>query len=489
VFADGHHSIVAGKRRFGAPSVRAQLMSSPAGEHLQHERIEQLTPDGVQLEHAAADQTIDRRLPARERGLGPRVARGAAAAAARRTAFADVALAVWTSRLAVWFVSIYAVLTVGFRPTGGAPHTGAPLGNLGQLIFGLAQRWDGVFYLSIADHSYNSAAISAFFPFYPLTIKAVGVVTGSSLIAGIAISLTSFAVALYLLHRLVTLELGAEHARTAVLVLAFFPTSLFFSAVYPEALLLALTIGAVYAARTGHWAWAGILGALSAATHNAGILVAIPIALLYLYGPRADRDRPVEPSTIRWLPRYHPRLNFLWIALIPLGLVAFLAYMGVEHGDALRPFQANTTFWHRHFVLLGGIPGIVSVVWHGLHTIASAPPSLLFPATDGPYRGAAINIVDATALIFALFATIGVIRRLPAAYSLYTVVSLAVFISAPKASEPLASLPRYILVLFPLQMALARWLDERKWLGVWLACSGLALGAASMQFATGRWVG
>jgi hypothetical protein len=424
-----------------------------------------------------------------ERASGPRVAgRVAAIVDARRTAFADVWLALWTSRLAVWLAAVYAVLAVGFRPTGGAPHTGAPFGNFGELVFGVAQRWDAAFYLSIAGHSYHSVPLSAFFPLYPLTIKAVGVLSGSLLIAGIAVSLISFAVALYLLHRLVTLELGGEHARTAVLVLAFFPTAMFFSVVYPQALLLALTIGAVYAARTGHWAWAGILGALASATHNSGVLVAIPIGLLYLYGPRADRDQPLEASTTRWRPRYRPRLDFLWLALVPLGLVAFFAYMGIEHGDALRPLHVNDTFWHRHFELFGGITGIVSVVWHGLHTIASAPPDRLFPATNGPYRGAAVNMVDAAALIFALFATIGVIRRLPFAYSAYTVVSLAIFTSAPKPTEPLMSLPRFILVLFPLWMSLALWLDKRGRAGVWIACSGIALGAASMQFATGRWV-
>ena len=244
--------------------------------------------------------------------------------------------------------------------------------------------------------------------------------SGSLMMAGIAISFVSFAVALYLLHRLVTIELGGEHARTAVLVLAFFPTALFFSAVYPESLLLALTIGAVYAARTGHWAWAGVLGAFASSAHNSGVLVAIPIALLYLYGPRADRERPPTPPAGRWRPRYRPRLDLLWLALVPLGLVAFFAYMGIAHGDALLPLHVNDTIWHRHFSLLGGITGVAGVVWHGFHTVASAPPDQLFPATNGPYRAAAINMVDAAALLFALVATIGVVRRLPFAYSAYS---------------------------------------------------------------------
>jgi hypothetical protein len=127
-------------------------------------------------------------------------------------------------------------------------------------------------------------------------------------------------------------------------------------------------------------------------------------------------------------------------------------------------------------------------VSHGFHTIASAPSERLFPATNGPYRTAATNMIDAGALIFALVATVGVVRLLPFAYSAYTVISLALLVSAPKAVEPLASLPRYILVLFPLQIWVAVWVDRRRWGLPWVAASAVLLGAFTMQFATGRWV-
>lgn len=403
--------------------------------------------------------------------------------------------ALWTSRLAVWLAGIYGMLAVGYRPTGGAPHTGAPLGSLGELLFGGAARWDATFYLSIAEHSYHAGTVTAFFPLYPLTIAGANTVVGSALMSGILVSLAALAVGLYLLYRLAALELGERHARTTVLVLAFFPTSLFFSADYPEALLLALTVGAVYAARTGHWAWAGVAGALASATHNSGVLVAIPIVLLYLYGPRADRDL-VAPEAgrsrcgrSRWLPRYKPRLDMLWVLLAPLGLIAFLAYMGVEFGDALRPLHVNNTLWHRHFEPLGGLIHLPHVLWHDLERAGSAPPGELFPATNGPYRGAAANFVDVGALILAVAATVGVVRRLPSAYSAYTIVALVVYASAPKSHEPLLSLPRFVLVLFPVQMAIARWADQRPGRrAAWLGCSGVALGVLSLQFATGRWV-
>jgi hypothetical protein len=216
--------------------------------------------------------------------------------------------------------------------------------------------------------------------------------------------------------------------------------------------------------------------------------VAIPIALLYLYGPRGDREPP-SARKAWWRPRYGLGWGLLWVALVPAGLAAFFYYLGAAHGSMWEALEVNDKLWHRHFALLGGMSGIVGVMGHSLRVVASAPPGKLFPATNGPYRGAGVNMVDAAALVFALVGTVGVIRRLPPAYGAYTAVTLVVLTSAPKATEPLVSLPRYILVLFPLQMWVAAWLHQRVRLGVWLACSGMALGAASMQFATGRWVG
>ncbi len=469
------------------------------------ELVESPASNGLAAGQTVPDEAAARRPPrARRTARAPIAARLRATAAPRRAALGDVWLALWTSRLAVWLAGMYAILKFGYQAPGGVPHRGTPFGHLGQLLFGPAERWDGGFYVQIAVYGYHRAVLGAFYPFYPLTVRWVNVVLGTPLLAAVIVSIASFAVALYLLHRLVTLELGAQHARTAVLVLAFFPTALFFSTAYPEALLLALTIGAVYAARTGHWTRAGVLGGLAAATHNAGILVLIPLALLYLYGPRADRE-PSDPevsvhgprgerapsdaaSGLRWRPRHPPRADLLWLALVPLGLIAFLAYMGIEYGDALRPLHLNETVWHRHFVLLGGLTGIFGAVGHSLKTIATVPPGQLFAATNVAARLAASNIVDAAALVVALLATIGVIRRLPLAYSAYTVLSLVLLVSAPKSGEPLVSFPRYVLLLFPLQMAIAAWVDRRGWAGVWLACSGIALAALTMQFATGGWV-
>lgn len=407
---------------------------------------------------------------------------------ARRAALSDTWRALWSSRLLVWAAGVYGILAVGFRPGLVTAHDLAPFGTLGNILVGPAARWDAGWYVSIANHPYDSAQQAAFFPLYPLAIRAVAAVTGSPLLVGVVIAVLAFAVALYLLHRLTALELGAEYAGPAVFALAFFPTALFFSAVYSESLLLALTIGAVYAARRGRWAWAGVLGALASGTRNTGVLILLPLAILYLYGPRADRPPAARPLPA-WRPRHKLRPDVLWLGLVPAGLGAYLLYMGLAHGDALLPLHANETYWYRHFGLLSGIPKGISAFWDSLHTIGRASGGQFFDATNGPLRYAAGNLVDIWFLLFALLATVGVLRRLPFAYGAYCLASLAMIVSAPHLKEPLASLPRYVAVLFPVQMWLALWCAQRRGRPlVWLGASAIALGAFSSQFATWRWV-
>ena len=153
------------------------------------------------------------------------------------------------------------------------PALTQPLGGLGDVLLSPLARWDAVWYLSVADSGYEGADSprTAFFPLYPLLSRAVGELGGGSqaavLLASFAVSLAALFVALALLHRLTALELGRRAAGPAVLLLCAFPASLFLGAPYSESLFLAASIGAFYAARTGHWAWAGVPPAAAASAH------------------------------------------------------------------------------------------------------------------------------------------------------------------------------------------------------------------------------
>ncbi|WP_041731170.1 mannosyltransferase family protein [Conexibacter woesei] len=400
--------------------------------------------------------------------------------------------AFWTSRVAVWAAGLLGVLWLGqapgaetFDPTGVT----RPFSRFADLLLAPAARWDAVWYLSIADDGYSSAADhakAAFYPLYPLLAKVVGWLFGSALLGGLVVSLACFFGALVLLHKLARIELGERDARTTILLVAFFPSAFFFSAVYAESLFLLLSVGTLLAARQGRWAAAGAVGALAALTRNSGVILLLPVLLLFLYGPRADRE--AAGGGPWWKPRYAITPQILWLALIPLGLVAFLVYIGIVLGDPFAPFSAQE-LWGRHLVPLGGIWDGARAAWLGLRQIVhgESTPVYFGEAGGDPFSVAGQNLMLFGFLVFALVALVGALRRLPLAYGAYALVALVTTLSYPVDAQPLMSLPRFVLVLFPLQMWLARWLGERGDRGSEraIAISAVLLGLMTAQFA--RW--
>ncbi len=412
---------------------------------------------------------------------------------------------VW-SRLAILAVAVLAALWTG---EGGLSATNAgafdvpalthPLGGLGDALLSPLARWDAVWYLQIADSGYGAANSPrvAFLPLYPLSVRGLGELLGGSpgarLLGSYAISLGALLGALALLWRLVSLELGRRFARPALLLVCVFPASLFLGAPYSESLFLLCSVGAFYAARTGRWAWAGIAIAAASGTRSAGVLLLLPVTLIYLYGPREDRPRPglIGPGWIDSLrPVYAVRRDFAWLALGPAGLAAYALYLGLAHGDPLA-FASAQDLWHREYAgpLAGVWEGLVAAV-DGVRQIASGSRSRVFfeQAGGDPFRVAGMNLMLMATLVFAGVATAGVLRRLPFAYGAYVVAALALALSFPPDAQPLMSLPRFVLVLFPLFMWLALVCEERRVTDRVVAVSAMALGLFVVEFASWHFI-
>jgi hypothetical protein len=418
----------------------------------------------------------------------------------RMAAVRDSWRALWSSRLLVWATGVGTVLAFGFGPARKAfnpPGVTRGFGWLGDLLAAPAARWDSAWYLVIARYGYRpdlghfTASRTAFFPLYPLALRAIAWLGSPPVLAGVLVSLGALAVALYGIHRLAALEFGSlEAARLAVLVTAFAPMAFFLSAVYSESLYLALSVGVFWSAREGRWALAGLLGGLAAATRSTGLVLLLPVFALYLYGPRRDRA-PDRTGAGRFAPRYKLRADALWLALIPAGVALFSLWLGLSGGDALAPFRSQQ-IWGRHFA------GPYVAVWDGLRAAFEGARQLLsfqsahvyFPAATGsPTVAASHNLMLLAFLLAAVPLVVLVLRRLPLAYGLYVVAALALPLSYPVAGQPLMSLPRFLLVLFPLQLALAAWLAEhRRAVVPLLGASAALMVVFGAQFATWHWV-
>jgi Mannosyltransferase (PIG-V) len=389
----------------------------------------------------------------------------------------------WTTRAAVLVVAVFAALSFG-PAMGGLAERNAAVFDEPELTRSLAEpllsplaRWDAAWYLRIAESGYGGSDVrAAFFPLYPLLVRAVaapfGASPGALLVAAYVVSLAAFFGALVLLHRLVSLELGRPLAQPALLLLAVFPAAVFFGAPYSESLFLLLAVGAFYAARTGRWAWAGAAAAGAAATRSAGVLLLLPLAMLW------------------WSARPRKARDAAWLLLAPLGIAAYAAFLGLAEGDAWRFLDVQDA-WSRELrvPLLGAWDGLGAAIDGARQLISGQTEVVYFEQAAGdPYRIAAINLMLFGSLVFALVASAGCLRRLPKAYGVWVAASLVLPLTFPVKPQPLMSLPRFLAVLFPIFMWLALWSEERRATARVAAVSALGLGLFTAQFASWHWM-
>jgi Mannosyltransferase (PIG-V) len=401
--------------------------------------------------------------------------------------------AFWISRVLVWVAGAIGVLVFGaVGPNAERADT------LSGLLLATVDQWDAGWFVVIATEGYDQSTLdaAAFFPVYPLFVRVVGEpIDALGLageypyqLAGVLVSLAAFIVALYLLHRLTELELGPKAADNAVMLLALFPTSFFFSAIYTESLFLALTVGCLYSARRGWWGRAAALGALAAATRSPGILLLLPLAIMLLYGPRGDREPESAPGRPLLSPRYRvsPR-EAASLLLVPLGVIAYMGYVRLttKYG-ALAPFKAQD-IWGREF------KGPIIALWDGVgeayRGVRERLMGIPFFPGDYPHSWHTRNgPLDLLAAVFAVIGLTGALRRLPIAYGGYALGVFIVSISFPPQIAPLYSVPRFILVLFPIFMWAGWAMTHRRHPNLVLAASAVGLGCLSAIFAVGYWV-
>jgi hypothetical protein len=352
-------------------------------------------------------------------------------------------------------------------------------GALGWLLNPWAH-WDGTWYIKIAQYGYSSAdGTAAFFPLYPLLLRGVGYVFGGNLvIAGIVISLACYAGVVVVLYRLVALDFGQRTAFRATLYLSIFPTAFFFQAVYGESLFLLAALLCFYWCRTAHWRLAGLAALLAALTRSIGVLLIVPMAVMYL-------------QSIDWSWR---RLD--WRAaslLLPAeGLLMWMAFLALAFGNPVL-FLTSQGQWHRglatpNYALWRGLESVVQ----GLRQLLSGQSAHQYWPVEGngsPFALANVNIaaflITAAACVLLLYG----VRRLPLAYTVWSLLTIGFPLLFPNTFQPLYSMPRFVLAAFPVFIALALFTERRPRAHlVVVVVSSVVLVALTVQFAIFAWV-
>ena len=346
------------------------------------------------------------------------------------------------------------------RLTAGASAASLSPGYLHGRHFWLDMwaHWDSYHYLDIAANGYHYDPARniydiAFFPLYPLCIRAVAAVLGHGperlALAGVLVSNAALLLALFFLSALIRKDHAPETAARAVWYLLVFPVTFFLSAVYSDSLFLACVLGSFFYARSGRWGAAGVLGLLAALCRPPGVLLLLPMAWDYL-AQRRDRWCEVRPDVLA-------------LALVPAGLAAYMAFLWVRFGDPLL-FVHVQTHWGRS----GGL----------LHTLWDA----FFGPSDA--AGGSHSLLDTVFLVFYVVLVVLSWRWRPRSYALFA----SLYFLSALGSGQVISLIRYGMSFFVIFLLLALAGRSPAFDRAYMAiASGLAA-LFAVFFALGYWV-
>ncbi len=358
---------------------------------------------------------------------------------------------------------------VSFRPSAyGAEEVFPYRGVASQpgVLLGIWQRFDTNWYLKIAQQGYaaNDGSI-AFFPLYPLLIRVGGaLLLENNLLAALAISNLAVIGVFYFVYRIANRLTYPRAAVRTVVFISVFPTSFFLFAGYTESLFLLLALASLDAAWEGRWDIAGILGALAALTKLQGVLLVVP--LLYIWWKQARVSRAQSPDTFHLSSALRGAAP---LALIPLatGAVLLWQYSFVDRAFLLTSYEGQL---YAQFVFPWENVGAAVRLW---------------------MAGGATVVDVLNLLVTILFAvmTVMVWFKLPREYGLYTLVMLLAPLFRMTTQQPLVSMLRYVLILFPVFALWAVW-GKNAWVNRAVVYLSFPLALyTSAQFMLWGWVG
>ena len=169
-------------------------------------------------------------------------------------------------------------------------------------------------------------------------------------------------------------------------------------------------------------------------TRNGGILLRLPLLILYLYGPRADRAP--DRVSAGWRIRYRPKRDILWIGLLPLGLAAYMIFLSPTNVNPLAPFL-HQRHWGRSFIPLTGVS---LGIWSAIRAIAAVMPGLDPSLVHHiSLAGGSRRVVELAFFILSLVLLWLCWKLLPFAYTAWAAGGIVMAASIPSPSDPLRS--------------------------------------------------
>lgn len=383
------------------------------------------------------------------------------------------AVAVFLGTAAVLFVVMGAVSPRLPEASGlrlAPPFTGP------DWLAGWAQ-WDSGWYHRIVAEGYALVAgrqsSVAFFPAYPLAVRAVDIVVGDPYLAGIAVTLVSGVVVAALFAAWVRPRLAPGAAWTALLGYLLFPYAFFmYGVVYADALFVAAILGAFLLIDSDRPVLAGLAGAVATAARPLGVVLVVGLAVRVL--ERRGVFRPAGGGG----PEDGRRLGVDWrrarpadagVLLSLLGLAAWCVFLWARFDDPFA-FVTAQGAWDQG---AGPATWLKFQFFRDVTDLRSPGAWLLFMAHP---------------VLTVVFAGVvpRVFRRFGAGYGVYTALLIGL---AAISTKNFFGMARYLLAAFPCFAVLGEALDEHPGLRrLYIPAGGVGLMVLTAIFGTGYYL-
>lgn len=359
----------------------------------------------------------------------------------------------------IWRIATFLVASVSpwFLPFGATfPYYQERLisTHLPHLLWSFGN-FDGVHYLGIAKEGYAAQFTQAFFPLYPLLVKILSFANLgnllrenlSLLVSAFIISNTCFLFGLLLFYKLLKLYYSEKISFNSVLFLLSFPTSFYFGSIYTESLFFLLTISTFYLLEKNKIFLAAMTGFLATSTRLIGIFLALA-----------------------FLKKGQSLKNLLLAAMVPLGLILYMIYLQFKFNNAFYFLTSQSAFGqYRNTQKIILLP---QVIFRYLKILATTH-GLVFTSA----------LFDLICTILALSLLIYAIKKVKSTWITFSFASILI----PTLTGTLASMPRYVLLAFPIFIVLAQLKSTKVKLLIMTAFVLCGIVALSF-FSQGYWV-
>lgn len=331
-------------------------------------------------------------------------------------------------------------------------------GNAMKPVLDVLTSWDGKWYLEIVHHGYPRhvppnvtfdmlEARAAFFPLYPLAVRALDVVVpGGQVTSALLLNIVLGGLFLVLVGALARDVFDLEVAERSMILVALFPGSFVLSFAYTEALLLVLAAGCLLCLLHRRWFLAGVLAAFGTATRPNGLALVAACVVAAALAVHQRREWRALVAAV----------------LAPVGFIAFQWWLGWHAGEAGVWFRVQSEAWGEGASF-------------GLTAITRTLDAFTHPLTSPTDTITAASVLAMLALLWFAYR-----ERLPWPMLAYTAGVLFLMLLP----STVTARPRFLYTAFPLFISAAAWFHGQRraawWPYVIGACSAGLVGVTAL---------